>query len=169
MTKYKTHNMFSIQGRLTENAEIKYSQTEGGYIQLSLKVLEEAWNPETRKFDLVPSRLPLSYYSKNPEQDAVGLNKGVAVIVDGHLRGRSYTDNRGAQRETADIRVDNIDIIEPFLSRQTAQESATAQQATAQPLAQQQEQPAPKRSVEPPPYDGPTVPVEKFDDDPIPF
>lgn len=161
-TKFKTHNSFSVEGRLADRPDIRYSQTEGGFISFTLIVSEETWNPDTRKFEVAKSRLPLSFYSKNPEEDIVGLNKGVAVIVDGHLRGRSYNSN-GESKLTADIRVDNIDIIEPMLSQ--GQPQAQGQGVKTQASAQ-----APKRkSVEPPPYNGPDTTVEQFDDDPIPF
>ena len=120
MVKQKSHNVFSIQGRVVGVPSVRMSrQGDGGYVDVTLNVIEEIWDADTHEFVPSTTRVPLSYYSKSPSEDAGRLKSGYAVIIDGHVRGRSYTDGQGGQRLAADLRVDNVDVIEPFLSGQS--------------------------------------------------
>lgn len=181
MVKQKSHNTFSIQGRIVGVPSVRMSrQGDGGYVDVTLNVIEEIWDADTHEFLPSTTRVPLSYYSKSPSEDAGRLKSGYAVIVDGHVRGRSYTDNQGGQRLSTDLRVDNIDIIEPFLSGQS--QATPAARGTGRPsmqagyqeqatIAGQQKQTTEKTpsKVAPAPYNGPAQTVEQFDDDDIPF
>lgn len=182
MVKQKSHNTFSIQGRIVGVPSVRMSrQGDGGYVDVTLNVIEEIWDADTHEFLPSTTRVPLSYYSKSPSEDAGRLKSGYAVIVDGHVRGRSYTDNQGGQRLATDLRVDNIDIIEPFLSGQSqATPAHEAPKAAGKPSLQagyQEQTEAQKTAIRktgadrvaPAPYNGPTQTVEQFDDDEIPF
>lgn len=181
MVKQKSHNVFSIQGRVVGVPSVRMTrQGDGGYVDVTLNVIEEIWDADTHEFVPSTTRVPLSYYSKSPSEDAGRLKSGYAVIIDGHVRGRSYTDNQGGQRLATDLRVDNIDIIEPFLSGQS--QATPASRGTGRPsmqagyqeqatIAGQQKQTTEKTpsKVAPAPYNGPAQTVEQFDDDDIPF
>lgn len=184
MVKQKSHNTFSVQGRIVGVPSVRMTrQGDGGYVDVTLNVIEEIWDADTHEFVPSTTRVPLSYYSKSPSEDAGRLKSGYAVIIDGHVRGRSYTDNQGGQRLATDLRVDNIDIIEPFLSGQSQATPApqeTPKMAGVKPSLQtgyreqaEAQKPATKKPdtdrVAPAPYTGPTQTVDEFDDDEIPF
>lgn len=184
MVKQKSHNSFSIQGRIVGAPGIRMSrQGDGGYVDVTLNVIEEVWDPQAQAYLPNTTRVPLSYYSKAPQEDSQRLKPGYAVIIDGHIRGRSYTDSQGGQKLAADLRVDNVDIIEPFLSNggsitpepearkaasKPSMQAGYQEQAT---IAGQQKQTTEKTpcKVAPAPYNGPAQTVEQFDDDDIPF
>lgn len=181
MVKQKSHNTFSIQGRVVGVPSVRMSrQGDGGYVDITLNVMEEMWDPQAQAYLPNTTKVPLSYYSKVPQEDSQRLKPGYAVIVDGHVRGRSYTDGQGGQRLAADLRVDNVDVIEPFLSKDThatpaargtgrpSMQAGYQEQAT---IAGQQKQATEKTpsKVAPAPYNGPAQTVEQFDDDDIPF
>ena len=181
MVKQKSHNTFSIQGRVVGVPSVRMSrQGDGGYVDITLNVMEEMWDPQAQAYLPNTTKVPLSYYSKVPQEDSQRLKPGYAVIVDGHVRGRSYTDGQGGQRLAADLRVDNVDVIEPFLSKDA--HATPASRGTGRPsmqagyqeqatIAEQQKQTTEKTpsKVAPAPYNGPAQTVEQFDDDDIPF
>lgn len=182
MVKQKSHNVFSIQGRIVGAPSVRMSrQGDGGYVDVTLNVVEEVWDADTRAFVQSTTRVPLSFYSKDPDAESRRLRSGYAVIVDGHIRGRSYTDSQGGQRLSTDLRVDNIDIIEPFLSNGgSITPEPEARKAASKPSMQagykeqaEAQKPATKKPdtdrVAPAPYTGPTQTVDEFDDDEIPF
>lgn len=182
MVKQKSHNNFSLSGRVVGVPGVRMSrQGEGGYVDVTLNVIEEIWDADTHEFVPSTTRVPLSYYSKAPQEDSARLKPGYAVIVDGHVRGRSYTDSQGGQRLATDLRVDNIDIIEPFLSNGgSITPEPEARKATSKPSMQagykeqaEEQKPATRKPdtsrVAPAPYTGPTQTVDEFDDDEIPF
>lgn len=153
MVKQKSHNTFSVQGRIVGVPSVRMTrQGDGGYVDVTLNVIEEIWDADTHEFVPSTTRVPLSYYSKSPSEDAGRLKSGYAVIIDGHVIGRSYTDSQGGKRLAADLRVDNVDIIEPLLGGGASLNTPGKPSLQAGYQAQQTE-----------------APIEQFDDDQIPF
>lgn len=182
MVEQKSHNTFSIQGRVVGVPGVRMAkQGDGGYVDVTLNVIGKIWDANMRTFVPSTEKVPISFYSKTPSEDAGRLKSGYAVIVDGHVIGRSYTDSQGGQRLATDLRVDNIDIIEPFLSNGgSITPEPEARKATSKPSMQagykeqaEEQKPATRKPdtsrVAPAPYNGPTQTVEQFDDDEIPF
>lgn len=183
MVKKNGHNTFSVMGRIKETADVRRSrQADGGYVGFTLNVQEETWDAQTRSWVPSVTQVPLSFYSKAPEDDAMLLVPGYTVIVDGHLRGRSYS-SQGETRNTADLRIDNIDVVEPHLTKgasitpetggQTAGKESGLQAGYREQARQAGAQDSATKTgadrVAPEPYNGPVQTVEQFDDDNIPF
>lgn len=181
MVEQKSHNTFSIQGRVVGVPSVRMAkQGDGGYVDVTLNVIGKIWDANMRTFIPSTEKVPISSYSKTPSEDAGRLKSGYAVIVDGHVIGRSCTDSQGCKRLAADLRVDNVDVIEPFLSKDA--HATPASRGTGRPsmqagyqeqatIAEQQKQTTEKTpsKVAPAPYNGPAQTVEQFDDDDIPF
>lgn len=185
MVKKNGHNAFSVMGRIKETADVRRSrQADGGYVGFTLNVQEETWDAQSRSWVPSVTQVPLSFYSKAPEDDAMLLVPGYTVIVDGHLRGRSYS-SQGEQKNTVDLRIDNIDVIEPHLTKGSSITPGVQEQEGRKGSGlqagyrEQAKQAEPQHSastpeeriarVSPENYNGPIQTVEQFDDDQIPF
>ena len=163
MVKQKGHNMFSVMGRVACQPEVRNAkQAEGGYVSLTLNVQEETWDAQSRSWVPAVTQVPLSYYSKTPDEDAGRIHQGYVVIIDGHLKGRTYS-SQGEQKTTVDLRIDNIDVVEPHLSSGASITPETGGQAAGNPAQAKADR------VAPTPYNGQVQTVEQFDDDQIPF
>lgn len=153
MVEQKSHNTFSIQGRVVGVPGVRMAkQGDGGYVDVTLNVIGKIWDANMRTFVPSTEKVPISFYSKTPSEDAGRLKSGYAVIIDGHVIGRSYTDSQGGKRLAADLRVDNVDIIEPLLGGGASLNAPGKPSLQAGYQAQQTE-----------------APIEQFDDDQIPF
>ena len=170
-------------GRVACQPEVRNAkQAEGGYVSLTLNVQEETWDAQSRSWVPSVTQVPLSFYSKAPDKDAGRIRQGYVVIIDGHLKGRTYS-SQGEQKTTVDLRVDNIDIVEPHLSSgasitpETGGQTAGKESGLQAGYREQARQAGAQDSatmtgadrVAPEPYSGPVQTVEQFDDDQIPF
>lgn len=62
------------------------------------------------------------------------LKKGSKVYVEGKMRTRSYTDNKGVERKVMEINVENMEMLDP--KPNTTQQNAQPQQQYQQQSAQ---------------------------------
>ena len=103
--RVKDINKVLIIGRLTRDAELKY--TESGYAILNFSIAtnrsvkkDEVWKDEVSYFDA-------TLFGKRAEALAQYLEKGKQVVIDGSLKQDRWTQD-GHSRSKVNITVDNI-------------------------------------------------------------
>lgn len=102
-------NTVTIVGRLTREAEIRYSQAGGALVRFSIAVnrrkrtAEGNWEDEANFFDCV-------YFGKSAESVNQYLEKGRQVAIQGELR-QSRWEQDGQNRSRVEIWVNNLQLL----------------------------------------------------------
>ena len=113
-------NSVTLTGRLTRDAELKYSQNGGAVVRFSMAVnrskrnADGSWSDEASYFDCV-------YFGKGAEAVNSYLSKGRQVAVSGELR-QSRWEQEGQSRSRVEVFVTNLSLLSQGGSR--GQESA---------------------------------------------
>ena len=98
-------NIITIEGRLTRDAELKY--TGGGTAVSSFSAASNDWNG---KEDHV-SFFNCSLFGKRAESLNQYLSKGQAVFIIGNMRQDRWTDKDGNNRNTFQVGVKDIKLL----------------------------------------------------------
>lgn len=108
-------NSVTLSGRLTRDAELKYSQNGGAIVRFSMAVNRSkrngdgSWADETSFFDCV-------YFGKGAEGVNSYLSKGRQVAISGELR-QSRWEQDGQSRSRVEIFVNNLSLLSQGGSR----------------------------------------------------
>ena len=154
-------NVVVLVGRLTRNAELKYSQNGmSSMLRFSIAVnsrrrgADGSWSDDPNFFDCV-------YFSKTAEAMSQYLEKGRQVAIQGELRQSRWEGQDGQARNRVEIFVNNLTLLSQ--SQGGRPQGAPSQSYSQAPAAPRQSAPAPEM-----PADAGMGP-EAFQDDNIPF
>lgn len=95
-------------GRLTRDPDIRYSQDNKAIARYTLAVDRPKRNGEDAGADFISCVA----FSNNAEFAEKYLKKGTKILLEGHIRTGSYTNNKGDKVYTTDIIVDHQEFAE---------------------------------------------------------
>ena len=103
-------NIAVLQGRLTKDVEVRYTDTGKVVANFTLAVNRPfADKGGQREADFIPIVL----WNKTAEVAGNNVHKGDRLAVVGRIQVRSYTDKIGAKRYVTEVVGDKIEFIEP--------------------------------------------------------
>ena len=166
-------NCVTLTGRLTRDAELKYSQNGGAIVRFSMAVnrskrnADGSWADEASYFDCV-------YFGKGAESVNSYLSKGRQVAVSGELR-QSRWEQDGQTRSRVEVFVNNLSLLSQGGSRSqdqsvdgnngSYQRQAPSYRENQNSYSKPQNQFSSQPQYQAPSGNGP----EEFQDDDIPF
>ena len=92
-------NVIALQGRLTKDVELRYTQSQKPVASFTLAV--DRADKTTDFIDIVA-------WNKTAEFASQYLQKGSMVLVQGRLQIRDWTDKNGNKRKTAEVVADHV-------------------------------------------------------------
>jgi single-strand DNA-binding protein len=103
-------NNVTVSGRLTRDIELRYTASGTPVAKLSIAVdrrfqKDGNWESETSYFDVV-------VWDQTATKCAEYLVKGNAVLVEGRLHSRSYTNNEGRNIKITEIQSNRVHFLE---------------------------------------------------------
>ena len=165
-------NCVTLTGRLTRDAELKYTQNGGAIVRFSMAVnrskrnADGSWAEEASYFDCV-------YFGKGAESVNSYLSRGRQVAVSGELR-QSRWEQDGQTRSRVEVFVNNLSLLSQGGSKPQEGDGDSTYQKPATPYRenhnsyskpQNQYRQQPQYQQAPVQQNGP----EEFQDDDIPF
>ena len=165
-------NCVTLTGRLTRDAELKYTQNGGAIVRFSMAVnrskrnADGSWAEEASYFDCV-------YFGKGDESVNSYLSRGRQVAVSGELR-QSRWEQDGQTRRRVEVFVNNLSLLSQGGSKPQEGDGGSSYQKPATPYRenqnsyskpQNQYRQQPQYQQAPAQQNGP----EEFQDDDIPF
>ena len=103
-------NIAVLQGRLTKDVEVRYTDTGKVVANFTLAVNRPFADKDgQREADFIPVVL----WNKTAEVAGNNVHKGDRLAVIGRIQVRSYTDKNGAKRYVTEVAGDRIEFIEP--------------------------------------------------------
>lgn len=103
-------NIAILQGRLTKDVEVRYTDT-GKVVANFTLAIDRPFVKEggQREADFIPIVL----WNKTAEVAGNNVHKGDRLAVIGRIQVRSYTDKNGVKRYVTEVVGDKIEFIEP--------------------------------------------------------
>ena len=165
-------NCVTLTGRLTRDAELKYTQNGGAIVRFSMAVnrskrnADGSWAEEASYFDCV-------YLGKGAESVNSYLSRGRQVAVSGELR-QSRWEQDGQTRSRVEVFVNNLSLLSQGGSKPQDGDGGSTYQKPATPYRenhniyskpQNQYRQQPQYQQAPAQQNGP----DEFQDDDIPF
>lgn len=98
-------NKIILIGRMTKNAEVRYTQSNKAVAQFSLAV-NRPGNKETDFINIIA-------WDKLGEIVQKYTHKGSLIAVEGRLQTRTYEDNNGNKKYITEVVANNINLLEP--------------------------------------------------------
>lgn len=98
-------NKIILIGRMTKNAEVRYTQSNKAVAQFSLAV-NRPGNKETDFINIIA-------WDKLGEIVQKYTHKGSLIAVEGRLQTRTYEDNNGNKKYITEVVANNISLLEP--------------------------------------------------------
>lgn len=103
-------NIAVLQGRLTKDVEVRYTDTGKVIANFTLAVNRPFADKDgQREADFIPVVL----WNKTAEVAGNNVHKGDRLAVVGRIQVRNYTDKNGAKRYVTEVVGDKIEFIEP--------------------------------------------------------
>ena len=162
-------NCVTLSGRLTRDAELKYTQNGGAIVRFSMAVNRSkrngdgSWAEEASYFDCV-------YFGKGAESVNSYLSRGRQVAVSGELR-QSRWEQDGQTRSRVEVFVNNLSLLSQGGSKSQEGDGGNGgsyqkpQSTNQNSYSKPQNQYRPQPQYQAPVSNGP----EEFQDDDIPF
>ena len=98
-------NKIILIGRMTKNAEVRYTQSNKAVAQFSLAV-NRPGNKETDFINIIA-------WDKLGEIVQKYTHKGSLIAVEGRLQTRTYEDNNGNKKYITEVVANNINLLGP--------------------------------------------------------
>lgn len=98
-------NKIILIGRMTKNAEVRYTQSNKAVAQFSLAV-NRLGNKETDFINIIA-------WDKLGEIVQKYTHKGSLIAVEGRLQTRTYEDNNSNRKYITEVVANNINLLEP--------------------------------------------------------
>jgi len=103
-------NNITISGRLTRDVDLRYTPSGTPVAKISIAFDRRYqkngnWETETSYIDVISWDQKATYYAEN-------LVKGTAVLIEGRLQVRTYTNNEGKNVKISEIVSNRIHILE---------------------------------------------------------
>lgn len=103
-------NIAVLQGRLTKDVEVRYTETGKVVANFTLAVNRPFADKDgQRETDFIPVVL----WNKTAEVAGNNAHKGDRLAVIGRIQVRNYTDKNGGKRYVTEVVGDRIEFIEP--------------------------------------------------------
>lgn len=103
-------NNVSLTGRLTRDAELKYTQGGTAVAQFTLAVSRQFTNQQgERESDFINCVV----WRKSAENFSKFTHKGSLVGVEGHIHTRTYDNKEGQKVYVTEVIVENFALLEP--------------------------------------------------------
>lgn len=107
-------NKIILIGRMTKNAEVRYTQSNKAVAQFSLAV-NRLGNKETDFINIIA-------WDKLGEIVQKYTHKGSLIAVEGRLQTRTYEDNNGNKKYITEVVANNINLLEPKNKQEQTEE-----------------------------------------------
>ncbi len=107
-------NKIILIGRMTKDAEVRYTQSNKAVAQFSLAV-NRPGNKETDFINIIA-------WDKLGEIVQKYTHKGSLIAVEGRLQTRTYEDNNGNKKYITEVVADNINLLEPKNKQEQTEE-----------------------------------------------
>lgn len=107
-------NKIILIGRMTKDAEVRYTQSNKAVAQFSLAV-NRPGNKETDFINIIA-------WDKLGEIVQKYTHKGSLIAVEGRLQVRTYEDNNGNKRYITEVVANNINLLEPKNKQEQTEE-----------------------------------------------
>lgn len=107
-------NKIILIGRMTKDAEVRYTQSNKAVAQFSLAV-NRPGNKETDFINIIA-------WEKLGEIVQKYTHKGSLIAVEGRLQVRTYEDNDGNKRYITEVVANNINLLEPKNKQEQTEE-----------------------------------------------
>lgn len=107
-------NKIILIGRMTKNAEVRYTQSNKAVAQFSLAV-NRPGNKETDFINIIA-------WDKLGEIVQKYTHKGSLIAVEGRLQTRTYEDNNGNKKYITEVVANNINLLEPKNKQEQTEE-----------------------------------------------
>ena len=111
-------NKFIVNGNLTKDAELRYTQNDKAYSKFSIANNEGYGDNQKTNF------FNCTLWGKSAENLNRFLTKGQKVLITGKVEINDYKDKEGVERKIIDINVDSFGGVE-LLGNKAQQESGT--------------------------------------------
>lgn len=105
-------NYVVLIGRATQDSELRYTPKGTPVCNFRIAVDENVKDKETGEWKKISSFFNVVTYSRNAELCGERLKKGSAVIVEGRLRSRDWTDQQGQRRHLVEIIARRVQILD---------------------------------------------------------
>ena len=102
-------NSIVLLGRMTKDAEVRYTSTGKVVASFSLAV-DRPYTGEDGKHEA--DFIDCVIWGKSAETLGNSVHKGQRVLVEGRLQIRQYTDKNGNKRTAAEVVADRFEVIE---------------------------------------------------------
>lgn len=103
-------NIAVLQGRLTKDVEVRYTDTGKVIANFTLAVNRPFADKDGRR---EADFIPVVLWNKTAEVAGNNVHKGDRLAVVGRIQVRNYTDKNGAKRYVTEVVGDKIEFIEP--------------------------------------------------------
>lgn len=106
-------NKVVIIGNLTKDPETRYTTGENptSVCRFTIAVNEKKKNPQTQKWEDVPSFIPVTVFGKQGENCDKYLSKGSKAAVEGRIQTGSYTNKEGQKVYTTEVIANNVEFL----------------------------------------------------------
>ncbi|GAB1468347.1 hypothetical protein MASR2M64_10650 [Candidatus Cloacimonadota bacterium] len=104
-------NKFIVSGRIGNDIELKYTP-KGTPVVRFVIASDRSYKDESDQWQTVTSWIDCVAWSKTAEQIASQTHKGSAVIVEGRVDTRNWTDQNNVNRKTTEVNVDMLHTLE---------------------------------------------------------
>lgn len=107
-----TLNYVVIMGRATREVELKYTPKGNATCNLSIAVNRRYQDKETQEWKDDASFFNATVWGQQAERCAERIKKGSAVLIEGSLRSRSWTNQAGEKRSVVEIYARRVQILD---------------------------------------------------------
>ncbi len=105
-------NYVVLLGRAVQEPELKYTPKGTPVCSFRIAVNERIKDKETGEWKEVPSFFNVVTFSRGAEMCGERLKKGSAVLIEGRLRSRDWTDQQGVKKYIVEISARRVQILD---------------------------------------------------------
>ncbi len=118
-------NKAFLAGRITKDLELRYTPKGTPVVNFTI-AMDKRFKDESDQWQSVPVFIDIVAWKYNAENICKQAKKGTAIMVEGRIEMRSYTDSNNVNRKVFEIWADNIQTLEwpPREGEQGHQEDA---------------------------------------------
>ncbi len=104
-------NKVLIAGRITQELELKYTPKGTAVLRFTV-ALDKNFKDESDQWQSVPIYVDVVAWSNNAENICKFGHKGIAVLVEGRIETRTYTDSNNVNRKAFEVIAEHIQTLE---------------------------------------------------------
>lgn len=104
-------NKFICSGRIANDLELKFTPKGTPVIRITL-ASDRSYKDESDQWQTVTSWIDCVAWSKTAEMIANTAHKGSAIIVEGRVDTRNWTDQNNQNRKSTEVNIDSVHFLE---------------------------------------------------------